>query len=253
MKRQGDDGDDERWRIAPLESSKPLKNSQKATTRPRHSINPFAAISTILMPKSDCRNALYWRRMAPVTTATPTSRQNTCNVEMKQLENQLALLGRMLEEENDRKREEIEARHDRELRDLLRAQAKELKEFEIAAQEEKEAKLNEVKANMQGCKVEENIAVDQDDKVEKKSNEKSISCPACNDEFFCSTNDMQRRPCECCDVVDNPSGLCDKCADKMNLKAAICGNWTCTACHVRHVQGCRLCEADEGEGWFMGN
>ena len=187
-----------------------------------------------------------------MTTPTPTSRQNTCNVEMKQLENQLALI---LEEENDRKREEIEARHERELRDLLRAQAKELKEFEIAAQEKKEARLNDVKENMQGCKVEKNTAIDQDDKAEKKStgNEKSISCPACNDEVFCSTNDMQRRPCECCDVVDNFSGLCDKCADKMNLKAAICGNWTCTACHERHVQGCRLCEADEGEGWFMGN
>ena len=157
------------------------------------------------------------------------------------MEDQLTLVGRTLEEESSRKREEIEARHARELRELLRAQAKELKEFEISAQEKKEAKLNEVKEKFQGEKV-ENITKQQEEKVEKKGHGKINSCPACN-EVSCYTNNVQRRPCDCC----------DGCADKMNLKAALCGNWTCNACHERHVQGCRLCEADEGEGWFMGN
>ena len=177
----------------------------------------------------------YKRRMAPA-----------------KMEDQLTLVGRTLEEESSRKREEIEARHARELRELLRAQAKELKEFEISAQEKKEAKLNEVKEKFQGEKV-ENITIQQEEKAEKKGHGKINSCPACN-EVPCHTNNVQLRPCECCDIVDNLSrSLCDGCADKMNLKAALCGNWTCNACHERHVQGCRLCEADEGEGWFMGN
>ena len=170
------------------------------------------------------------------------------------MEDQLTLVGRMLEEESSKKREEIEARHAQELRELLRAQAKELKEFEISAQEKKEAKLNDVKAKFQGEKV-ENTTIQQDDRVhvEKKGHGKINSCPACN-ELSCSTNNVQRRPCACCDVVlDNLSSLCDGCADKMNLKAAICGHWTCIACHDSHVQGCRLCKADEGESWFMGN
>ena len=165
---------------------------------------------------------------------------------------QLTLVGRMLEEESSRKRAEIETRHERELRKLLRSQAKELKEFETSAREEKEAKLNEVKAKMQGDKV-ENTPIQQDEEVEKKSHGETISCPICNDEVFCSTSYVQRSPCECRGVDDNASSLCDKCAGKMNLQAAICGNWTCNTCHDRHVQGCRLCEADEGGGWFMGN
>ena len=168
------------------------------------------------------------------------------------MEDQLTLVGRTLEEESSRKREEIEARHARELRELLRAQAKELKEFEISAQEKKEAKLNEVKEKFQGEKV-ENITIQQEEKVEKKGHGKINSCPACNEVPCYTNNNVQLRPCECCDVVDNLSSFCDGCADKMNLKAALCGNWTCNACHERHVQVCRLCEADEGEGWFMGN
>ena len=126
------------------------------------------------------------------------------------MEDQLTLVGRTLEEESSRKREEIEARHARELRELLRAQAKELKEFVISAQEKKETKLNDVKAKFQGEKV-ENTTIQQEEKVEKKGRGKINSCPACN-EVPCYTNNAQRRPCECCDVVDNPSSLCDGCA-----------------------------------------
>jgi hypothetical protein len=89
------------------------------------------------------------------------------------------------------------------------------------------------------------------EKVEQKNSEKSNSCPKCI-EVSCTTM-LQLKPCQCRDIVDNPSSLCDKCAGEMKLKAAICGNWTCYACHDRHLDECRLCEADEGEGWFMGS
>ena len=85
--------------------------------------------------------------MQRMTVSAAAATQN--NDELAQLEDQLASLGRILDKEYTGEREVVEAKHERELRALLRAQAKELKEFNQAAQEKKEAKLKEAKANIQ--------------------------------------------------------------------------------------------------------
>ena len=178
-----------------------------------------------------------------VSAATATCTQN--NDELAQLEDQLASLGRILDKEYTGEREVVEAKHERELRALLRAQAKELKEFNQAAQEKKEAKLKEVRAKIQTDK-RKNTAIQQNMKIEQGSCKKSGSCPKCDE--LSSTTNTKRKACGCI-AVTLPS-LCHGCADKMNLKATICGNWTCNACHDKHVEDCRLCEADED--WLMG-
>jgi len=178
-----------------------------------------------------------------MTPATTAATQN--DDELTQLEDQMASLGGILEEEYARELEKIEAKHEREVRELLRAQAIELKELDQAAQEKKEAKLKEVRAKIQTDK-RKNTAIQQNMKIEQGSCKKSGSCPKCDE--LSSTTNTKRKACGCI-AVTLPS-LCHGCADKMNLKATICGNWTCNACHDKHVEDCRLCEADED--WLMG-
>jgi len=185
--------------------------------------------------------------MQRMTVSAAAATQN--NDELAQLEDQLASLGRILDKEYTGEREVVEAKHERELRALLRAQAKELKEFNQAAQEKKEAKLKEAKANIQrdngNCRAKQHYK-----NGEQGDCTKIGTCPKCDEAS--STTNLQGKVCGCYRSADNLPSLCDGCIDNMKLKGTICGSWTCNDCHNKHVEDCRLCEADEDGGWLVG-
>jgi hypothetical protein len=156
----------------------------------------------------------------------------------------------MLDEEYTGEREVIEAKHERELRALLRAQAKELKEFDQTAQEKKEAKLKEAKANIQRDNGNCRSKQQQNKNGEQGGCTKIGTCPKCDGAS--STKNLQGKVCGCYRNADNLPSFCDGCIDNMKLKDTICGSWTCSDCHKKHVEDCRLCEADEDGGWLVG-